>query len=220
MKTSKQLLNKISLALLKVPKLWDGKTAITEMKNNKCPHWRQMEWIGWYFQYLCEKHLSEFFEIPGQKFGRVEFDGFAEITWDFKVHPVKNSKGQISNNVIANDKNAMKQAIKKFGRAGIILAVGEAIFNDEERSFQIWHKELKGGLSEYEKDRIKRGVSSRLRKTAFKLQKIILLEIDENSIKKHSSFQKGFRNSDGSPRKSKLLLNLNKIDKNEILRIK
>lgn len=48
----------IGKILKNIPKVWDGRTAILEMKDSAFPHWRQMEWIGFYFQFLCEKSLA------------------------------------------------------------------------------------------------------------------------------------------------------------------
>ena len=71
-----------------LPTYWDGKESIMFMKNNGSRQWRQMEWPGFYFQFMCEQILgkNEFFEIPGKSYGRVEFDGFRDINFDFKAH--------------------------------------------------------------------------------------------------------------------------------------
>lgn len=208
---SKKLIIQLEKLLKKMPAVWNGRRAILEMRASGYPHWKQMEWIGFYFQFLCDTKLAPLLKIPGPKYGRVEFDGFADIPWDFKAHPNKNVKGQISLSVIVNDKRAINKAIKKFGGAGLILAIGDAEYNDEDRSFQIWHKKLKGGLSKYEKQRISRKALSRLRKTAFRLREIDLILLDDAAMKKVGSFQKGFRNSDGSPRNAKVLLYLTSI---------
>ena len=208
---SKTLIEELSALLSEMPAIWDGRNAILEMKNAGYPHWKQMEWMGFYFQFLCDTKLSSIIEIPGPKYGRVEFDGFAEIPWDFKAHPTKNAKGQESRSVIVNDRLATAQAITQFGGAGLILAIGEATYNDQDRSFQIWHQELKGGLSHYEKERILRKAPSGLRKTEFKLNEIDLILLDDAMVKHLSSFQEGFRNSDGSPRNAKVLLDLDNI---------
>ena len=202
------MLTQLEELLAHMPVVWDGRKAILEMRGANYPHWRQMEWIGFYFQFLCDTKLPPLMKIPGPKYGQVEFDGFSEIPWDFKVHPNKNANGQDSKSVIVNDSVAIEEAIRRFGAAGLILASGDAEYNDEDRSFQIWHQELKGGLSHYEKERILRKAPSRLRKTAFRLDKIDLILLSEKTIKGHRSFQKGFRNSDGSPRNAKVLLDL------------
>lgn len=215
---SKKLLDKLGKILAKMPAKWDGRRAILEMKNAEYPHWKQMEWIGFYFQFLCDTRLSSVMELPGPKYGRVEFDGFFEIPWDFKAHPTKNAKGQESKSVIVNDRLATARAIKKFSGVGLILAIGEATYNDQDRSFQIWHQEQKGGLSNYEKERMLRKALSRLRKTAFSLNEIDLILLDDKMVKRLGSFQEGFRNSDGSLRNAKVLLNLDNIKPAKVIR--
>lgn len=206
-----QVIEQLEKLLTRMPSRWDGCKAILEMRDAGYAHWKQMEWIGFYFQFLCDTKLPPLVTIPGPKYGNAEFDGFAEIPWDFKAHPNKSAQGQENRYVIVNDRRAIIKAIKQYGSAGLILAIGDADYNDEDRSFQIWHKELKGGLSNYEKQRILRKAPSRLRKTAFTLKEIRLILLDNKIVKGVDSFQKGFRNSDGSPRKEKVLLNLEEI---------
>jgi hypothetical protein len=201
-----KLSDQLEKLLSQMPAEWDARTAILEMRAAGYPHWKQMEWIGFYFQFLCDTKLPPLMKIPGPRYARVEFDGFAEIPWDFKAHPLKNSKGQHSKSVIVNDSIAILEAIKQYGGAGLILASGDAEYNDRDRSFQLWHQDLKGGLSRYEEERILREAPSRLRKTSFFLREISLYVLDLETVEKLGSFQEGFRNSDGSPRKPKVLL--------------
>ncbi|MCD6418627.1 hypothetical protein J7M00_07580 [bacterium] len=102
--------------------------------------------------------------------------------------------------------------IKDYGAVGLILALGEVVYNDDERTFQKWHEELKGGKSKYEKDGIKRGAWSRLRKVSFELKQISFIKIDDDTLVKCGSFQQNFRNANGKPRRSKVLMDLEKID--------
>ncbi len=215
---SLELAKQLEKLLGSMPAMWNGRKAILEMKKAGYPHWKQMEWIGFYFQFLCDTKLPSLVKIPGPKYGRVEFDGFAEIPWDFKVHPNKNAKGQDNKNVIVNDSLAIAEAIKQFGGAGLILASGDAEYNDENRKFQIWHQKLKGGLSNFEKQRILRKAPSRLRKTAFKLSEIDLILLDDKTIQSLSLFQKGFRNSNGSPRNAKVLLDLDNVNPAKVIK--
>jgi len=191
-----------------IPIVWDGRKAILEMKESGFSHWKQMEWIGWYFQFLCEKLLKDGVKIPGPKYGNVEFDGFKEIPWDFKAHAINTSSHQI----IVNDSEATAEFIKQFGSVGLILAGGEVEYNDDERTFQKWHEELKGGKSKYELERIKRGAWSRLRKVEFRLEQISFIRIDDEVLIKCGSFQRDFRNANGTPRQEKVLLDLEKLD--------
>ncbi len=194
--------------LAKVPKNWIGKKAILEMKNDSYAHWKQMEWIGFYFQFLCEKYLSEIMQMQEPRYEKVSFDGLKSIPWDFKAHAMNTSNHQI----IVNDSKAIAKAINDYGAVGLILALGEVVYNDKDRTFQKWHEELKGGKSKFEQERIKRGAWSRLRKKSFRLRQISFIEITDDTLIKCGSFQENFRNSDGSPRKSKVLIDLEKLD--------
>lgn len=215
---SKNLTEKLEKLLSQMPAAWNGRKAILEMRDSGYPHWKQMEWMGFYFQFLCDTKLPPLVKIPGPKYGKVEFDGFSEIPWDFKAHPDKNGNGQENKGVIVNDRLAIAKAIKQFGGAGLILATGDATYNDEDRSFQVWHQELKGGLSEFEKQRILRKAPSRLRKTAFRLKEIKIILLDDKVVQGLGSFQEGFRNSDGSPRNAKVLLDLDNIKPVKVIR--
>ncbi len=73
-------------------KFWDGQDCILEMKESGGRHWRQMEWMGFYFEFCCQKMLQGVMEMPGPKYGKVEFDGFLDIPWDFKTHAMKHKQ--------------------------------------------------------------------------------------------------------------------------------
>ncbi len=125
------LARNIASKFLDIPIHWDGRRAILEMKNAGYNQWKQMEWIGFYFQFLCEKFLNTIMEIPGQRYGNVNFDGFKEIPWDFKAHAMNTSSHQI----IVNDSEATATAISDYGCVGLILAMGKVKYNDDDRYF-------------------------------------------------------------------------------------
>lgn len=204
-----QDISEIKPMLSKISKVWNGKNAILEMKEKNYSHWKQMEWMGFYFQFLCENNLHEVMTIPGPNYNNVSFDGVKNIPWDFKAHAINTSSHQ----VIVNDSEATAQAIKDYGEVGLILALGEVVYNDAKRTFQKWHEKLKGGKSKFEITRIERGAWSRLRKVSFELKQISFIEITDETLIKCGSFQTDFRNSDGSPRKAKVLIDLEKLDK-------
>ncbi len=192
-----------------IPKVWDGRKSIIQMKDEGSRHWRQLEWMGFYFEHLCARSLRDISEVPSpHKYGKVVFDCFKDIDWDFKAHAQNTSSHQI----IVNDTQAIMSSIDRFGALGLILAVGKVIYNDENRTFQKWHEEMKGGMSTYSKTRIARGAWSRLRKVEFDLQQISFILIKIKTLEKCGSFQKDFRNANGSPRNIKVLLDLEKID--------
>jgi hypothetical protein len=53
----------------RLPTEWEGRASILEMRDAGYGQWKQMEWIGWYFQYLCNRYLAGYLEIPGPKYG-------------------------------------------------------------------------------------------------------------------------------------------------------
>ena len=201
-----------------IPTEWDGKACILEMKNCGSRQWRQMEWIGFYFEFLCERVLTDKYNYLFQQhsspimavredrvsYGNTQFDGFYKIPWDFKAHAINKS----THHVVINDREAIEAAILDHSAVGVIVAIGEAVYNDVNRSFQKWHSELKGGKSKYEMERIQRGARSRLRKTKYSLNQIVFLKIDNAVLEVAGSFQKGFRNADGSSRREKVMIDL------------
>lgn len=43
--------------LQSIPTFWDGKQSILTLKEHNY-QWRQMEWIGFYFEWLCKDMLA------------------------------------------------------------------------------------------------------------------------------------------------------------------
>jgi len=170
--------------LKNIQKIWDSKKSILEMKESGYSQWKQMGWIGFYFQFICEKYLSDFMQIPGPRYRNVSFDAFRIIPWDFKAHAINTSAHQI----IVNDSKATANGIRDYGAVGLILALGKVLYNDKNRTFQRWHEELKGGLSEYSIERVKRGAWPRLRKVSFDLQQISFIKITDATLAKCGSF--------------------------------
>ena len=187
---------------------WDGKKCILEMKENNGRHWKQMEWIGWYFEYWCNRNLKGVMEMPcSKKYGNVSFDGYLKIPWDFKAHVT-----QSGDKIIVNDHQAIKKAIKDFGCVGLIIVTGPVVY-DESQEFKKWHDEQKGKITDYVLKNIERGAPSRRRKVSMKISKISFVKLDNDCLKKYGSIHNQGRNSDGKPREPKVLLDLTKIGK-------
>lgn len=208
-KTFKKCAKKIATSLKDMPREWDGKESIIAMKEGGSRHWRQMEWIGFYFEFLCQQRLSTgskplLVQNDAASYGKTNFDGFYIIPWDYKTHAT-NTSGHM---VIVNDREAIETAVADHGSVGVILAIGDVVYNDEDGSFQRWHSALKGETSEYEKERKKRGTWSRLRKTRFTLKQILFVQVNKSLLKRTGSFQAGFRNAGGQPRRDKVRLDL------------
>lgn len=165
-----------------------------------------MEWIGFYFEHLCERVLSGHMTMPGPTYGNTTFDGLCYVPWDFKAHAV-----QKSSKIIINDVEALDRAIEQYGAVGLIVAQGTAIY-DEDGSFRMWHQELKGDPSPYVTERIRRGASPRRRKVSFAVDSLSFVRIDRNALSSGGRFQKGFRNADGSPRRAKMSLSRKNLE--------
>ncbi|GMO62569.1 MAG: hypothetical protein Ta2D_09080 [Rickettsiales bacterium] len=186
------------------PTHWDGRESILELKQADY-NWRQMEWIGWYFEYKAKQILKNDF-AQGDKYENITFDLKKTINWDLKSSAIKTDNHKI----ILNDKIAMDLSIKEHKYHGEIIALCDVMYNDDNRTFQQWHTELKGGKSDYEKDREQRTSVSRYRKTQATLTEILLLVIQEKDLDNLLIMKQG-RNSDGNPRNEKYMIDLEKI---------
>lgn len=192
-----------------VPTHWDGREAILEMKAAGSSQWRQMEWMGFYFEFLCAKHLKGLMTIPGTRYGKTGFDGFWEVPWDFKAHAINTS----SHEIVVNDREAIEKALKDFGAVGLMVALGKVEYNDEDRTFKMWHDTLKESKSIYVTKKESEGAWSRLRKQSVELVQISYIEITQKTLSKAGSFQRGFKNSNDNPRREKVSLDLEKLER-------
>lgn len=196
--------------------VWDGKKSIKEMQDNSYSKWRETEWQGFYFEYLMQRSLMEKHEdmqqvldIPGPKYGNTVFDSFYNIPWDFKVH------SDNSNTLITNDLEAIQKAIDDYGKVGFIIISGTPKY-EENTEFSDWRNELKGGLSKNQIENLNKNKKHRKLKTEFKPERITIVTIDKESIKKHMIVS-GFHQPDGKIRREKLSINLNRLTEAEIL---
>lgn len=183
---------------------WDGKMSIQRMREDDF-QWRQMEWIGFFFEWLCHRVVCPPISVPGPTYGNVTFDGYWNIPWDFKAHVARDAKGLEQHRFIVNDQEAIHDAIREHGQLGLIVAIGEATFNDKDGAFKRWHDRLKGERSKYEQIRIAEGRPSRVRKVSLHVQRFVLYNLNDATVRKLETHGQG-RNSDGSPRKPKYAL--------------
>lgn len=192
--------------LSSLPCDWDGKKSVLELKQADY-NWRQMEWWAFYFEYLCFQRLSQAFQIPGEAIGTVRFDLKRSVNWDLKAKAIKSDQ----HSCILNDKSATDKSVDLYGEHGAMIALCDVEYNDVDRSFQKWHSRLKGGLSDYEKDRRKRTQVSRYRKTRALLREILFLRFDRASLADLGEMRQG-RNSNGKPRPVKYMIDLEALE--------
>jgi hypothetical protein len=201
-------------ALVALPKRWDGRQCVLELKDADY-QWRQMEWWAFYFEHKAKQLLGNAFTFPGDRFGNAGFDLKGAINWDLKASAIKTN----NHNIILNDCEAMEQSIAQCGFHGENIALCDVEYNDVNRTFQQWHTELKGGKSNYETQREQRTSISRYRKTSAELTEIILLVLNKESLDKLAIMRQG-RNANGAPRKEKYMLDVEAIDNFETYIIK
>lgn len=60
------IVEKLQNSSQNMPKAWDGKKAILEMKEAGSTQWRQMERMGFYFEFLCETRFDGIIDMPGK----------------------------------------------------------------------------------------------------------------------------------------------------------
>ena len=189
-----------------LPSFWDGRACIAELKQADY-NWRQMEWIGWWFEFRAMKELQRLGATVGPTYGSVTFDCALNGVWDFKAHPLKRSA---SGYAYLNDEEVVDTCLEEHHHIGWIIAVGNAIY-DESGDFKRWHEQLKGPESEYVKQGRAEGRPSRARKSGFTLTHIVWIDFRSASAVNAAvsarllrrGLQASQRNSDGNTRRPK-----------------
>ena len=177
-----------------MPKVWDGRKSILEMKDVDFEHWRQMEWIDSYFKFLCQKYFADIIDMPGKRYNITKFDAFCEISWDFKVDSVDGG----AYSVTANDAEAIADTISDYGSYGMIVAIGDIKCDDKETSFKKWHDKIIGRVSKHDASKINNGVMSRTRIRAFTLEEIHFICFNSETLHQCCGlFRAGFGDTDG-----------------------
>jgi hypothetical protein len=209
----------INILTEKFPKHIDGREAIVAMKNNGSNNWRQTEWMGYFFEEVALAQVSRLSEGPTVK--NTQFDAEGNYVWDFKTHSKKTESGNKRYQMYLNDNESTEKCIQN-GGMGFIAAYLDVEY-DENQEFYDWHTELKGGPSDYTKNRRERGTSSRTRKVSFDFDRIEAYWID-NLQELSQAVEDGWmkvtgqgRNSDGSQRSEKYILKPHNIPSDAVV---
>jgi hypothetical protein len=116
----------LDVVVRNLPQRVDGKDAILELKQRNY-HWRQMEWIGWYFEYRIFTILSESIGgTTGPAYGNTTFDYKRQFVWDLKAHPKYTNKGTPNEPMILNDREAIEKCVTEKLGLGFIVVNGSA----------------------------------------------------------------------------------------------
>lgn len=197
----------IDQILSHIPKVVDGRSAITWMRESGSKNWRQMEWIGFWFEHFFEVNVAPQLQITeGPIFGKTQIDIRSKFVWDLKAHP------DAKPSMILNDQEAFRTCIELESSIGFIVVEGTAEF-DHTGDFKRWHDQFKGGKSSYVLAGDASGRVSRTRKISFRPNRVIAfafealhkvdLASEEGWLK---PFQEGMRNSNGNSRRAKYMV--------------
>ena len=160
----------------------------------------------------------DFLEMIDNGDRRYHFKG--DYLWDIRYH----ADGRY--NVPMGDIEETNQIISKFQGLGILIFDIHAN-SDVQKSFVEWHEELKGGPSSYTIQRESEGRRDQPRKTDYFIKKVFAYYFTSSDMQHgindkwlKTSFQGGFRNSDGSSRKGKYMLDTRYIPPECLLLVK
>lgn len=185
----------------------DGREAVRWMKESGSSNWRQMEWIGFYFE---ESALTVLDIEQGASINNTVFDACGEYVWDFKTHTVCTPSGNKRYEMYLNDAASIEECVSCDG-IGFIVAYVKPEY-DTGQSFYSWHEELKESGEAYNKRQSDTSTASRVRKSGFVFDKIESYWIDDMEMLESACREGWMReavqgvNSGGNERKSKYKL--------------
>lgn len=211
-------ISKITNVLSNMEKIWDGVESGKEMLSAGDKNWQQIEWIGWFFEFWAKQNLNKYFDIHNNisSSDRSLFDAHNIFPWDFKTHVKYNAEGAPNKETPLNDKEAIDNALTKYGKIGIIIVEGEAEFGEK---YESWRMEAKGKPSKTQLRNKEEGRKSRKRKDSFKIDAANLYIINQEDMKalidkKIVTIFKQGRQADGTPRKPKYKIDASRVSPN------
>lgn len=148
---------------------------------NNYLHWRQMEWVEAYFNYLCEKALADLIEIPETVFIQDNFTAINKTPFIFKAY-IQNTG---NTKIILSDAELMTQVLADVFEIGVIIASGNI-------NYPLPKKEKVKGLQrsiEYEKDKIANLEKELRQHSEFKLEKIYFIPISPDFFETCETFR-------------------------------
>lgn len=117
-----------------------SKTSFEEFNQvlNNYLHWRQIEWVEAYFNFLCEKKLYDLLHFPEPTYSPIHFPKLMEVPWIFKsyIQNIGNRK------IILSDALLVIQALTKHHEIGVIIASGLIRYPEgkiEEKKEEVSH---------------------------------------------------------------------------------
>jgi len=155
------------------------KTSSEEFNHalNNYLHWRQMEWVEAYFNFLCEKKLSDLLHFTDPAYSQMHFPALMEIPWIFKSY-IQNTGNK---KIILTDASLVVQALTSYHEIGVIIASGLIRYPEEK----------KGEVSHFgkNKEKIKTAKKELRQHSEFILKKIHFVPVSYDFLETCETFQ-------------------------------
>ena len=179
-------------------RLWDGKECIKRMRNNGGRNWRQMEWPGWYAEFLldsCQDHML--YQRNDRKNRNTIFDYKIKTRKDTYLD-LKTHSADKDSTIYLNDYQATIDAINTSDLFFLVLSGYPKYDNWED--FVAYQYMLDGKAWQKKEN-------SRRRKSGFLLSSLSLYRLSYDDIKQKTQG----KNSNGKPRPTKASVNLKTV---------
>lgn len=186
---------------------WDGRTSVEEMRGAEFRHWRQSEWIGFYFEFIGIPALVNAFGGGPLRVGNVTFDYSLGVPWDLKAH------SDSSTSAILNDARSVDDRLRS-GALGFVVLSGSSEY-DEDGLFDNWHRRV---TRQEKRHRMSNSRNQRRRKLAFRPTSLDAYLIRDQGHRTQLIAGRALavraqgRQSDGRPRAPKYHLDLKRAE--------
>jgi len=176
---------------------------------NNYLHWRQMEWVEAYFNYLCERMLSDLIDITETVVFQNNFTAIMKIPFIFKAY-IKNTGNQ---KIILSDATLITQMLANVPEIGVIIANGTIDYPLPKKEEKRLNHSVKN-----EKEKIENLEKELRQHSEFKLEKIHFIPISPDFFETCETFQPKDSKVEGHLRE-KIVIEIPKINDKAIYSI-
>lgn len=198
------------------PKIFEARDSI-QWLHKHTTQGRQSEWAAVFFEEYCRPLLTHFlggwYGVRITKGSRIDYQRY--YNWDLKVHSIKNNRGTSNSKIILNDMNAMNRIIKLESGMGFVVLDVDFDF-DTDGSLREWRIEYERRQSTHSSNpRMAKSVGKVTNLRAIYIKDMLALSTGLNQ-EWILNFNQG-RQPDGSPRKPKYMIDLNKVPDTQLI---
>lgn len=183
---------------------WDGRACVQEMRDAEFTHWRQTEWVGWYFEYVGIPALVNAFGGAPRRVLNTTFDYELRSVWDLKAHSVGKDDG-----AILNDTASIHACLDSGSGLGFVVLMGDADYADAT-AFDLWHRAQRNAGPPHPRSRVLKSGFTPLSLHAYHLADRRALD-DTVARGAYATMAQG-RQQSGAPRPPKLKIKFGLAD--------